>query len=64
MSTTIVGMLDKEHIIKNIEALHRPLDDVEIELQEYIKRHFSKLTKCNWEGIEVDAYWNSLNKSL
>ena len=57
-------MLEKETIAKNIDALCQPLNDVEMEVQENIRKHFSKLKKCNWEGTEVDKYWNSLNKNF
>ena len=56
-------MLEKECVARNIETFHQPLDDVEVEAQEYVIRHFSKLKKPHWEGVEVERYWNSLNTS-
>ena len=63
ISTTIVGMLEKEIICSNIDAL-LPLDDHELEVQEELRKRFSQLKVCHWEGIEVAKYWSDMKKSI
>jgi len=63
VSTTIVGMLEKEVIKTNIDALLLPLNDHELEIQEELRKKFSRLETCHWEGIEVGNYWSEMKKS-
>ena len=56
-------MVEKDVIASNLDALCRPLDDLELGVQEEIKRRFSKLEICHWEGLEVADYWKSMKKS-
>ncbi len=56
-------MLEKDVIESNIEAVSRPLDDKELEVQNQLRKMFSDLNICHWEGLEVANYWSSMKSS-
>ncbi|XP_055608924.1 uncharacterized protein LOC129756164 [Uranotaenia lowii] len=65
-STFLSGMQTEELVEINLKAFYNGLSEREKAVMEYLNKNiFTKIKHANWEGIEVQRYWNamaSLNK--
>lgn len=61
VDSTLFSTASLENLRKNISSVYSPLSSKEEEiLKEAIKRYIDPLTKCHWEGVEVEEYKRQL----
>ena len=62
-TTTLVSMVDCGTVDKNMDAVCHPLTEKELEVREYIMKHyFEPIELKHWEGKEVPDYWQEMHK--
>ena len=65
VSTTLVSMNDEDTLEKNLQAALNPLGSREVKVRDYIMQHyFLPLKVKHWEGVEITAYKNKMQKSF
>lgn len=61
--TTLVSTASIENLQKNIDAVSQKLTDVERNCMDYILENIFKPSgNLSWEGVEVQKYWQKMNK--